>query len=599
MNALLTPAQRRRWLALAPLICMTSVVETVATGLVFLLVRVAGDPSFGLRTPGLSRVLALFPAAGARGIVLGYGTFLAVFFVCRSLLLLLVKHVEGRAVAETIAGLSARVLESYLAAPFAVHLRHSASDLAYDATSAVERAVENGMGAVVQVLVELLVSLGLAAFLIAMAPLVTLATATALVLLVGTALRVSKRSSRRWGRAREELSRQAQKEVQQSLGGIREIKVLGRERTFLDTFVALERGLARMRGRHATVIAMPRLAIETIFVCCIVLIMALAQLRGDRGGGIVPLLGLYAYAGFRLIPSANRLLFPVDVIRGAGRAVARLHAHLGEFGGGARLPADDDGAPATLKFEEALALERVCFSYDAGRAPVLTDVSATIRRGQSVGIVGVTGAGKSTLIDLVLGLLEPTSGRITVDGVDIRQARRAWQRRIGYVPQAAFLFEDSIRRNVALGVPAAEVDEERLREALRMAQLADFVATLPDGLDTAVGERGVRLSGGQRQRVAIARALYHAPDILVFDEATAALDNQTEREVTRAIEALRGRKTVLIIAHRLTTVRRCDALIFLRDGRVDAIGSFDRLLDESAAFRAMAALGEQATADSV
>ena len=160
------------------------------------------------------------------------------------------------------------------------------------------------------------------------------------------------------------------------------------------------------------------------------------------------------------------------------------------------------------------------------------------------------------------------------------------------MPQAAFLFEDSIRRNVAIGVPLAAIDEDRLRDALRMAQLADFVATLPAGLDTLVGERGVRLSGGQRQRVAIARALYHQPEMLVFDEATAALDNQTEREVTRAIEALKGRKTVLIIAHRLTTVRRCDSLLFLRQGRVHAAGTFDRLLEANPEFRAMAALTE-------
>jgi ABC-type multidrug transport system fused ATPase/permease subunit len=574
------------------LLCLTGVVETAATGLVFLLIRIASEPALGLRAPVLGRVLAQFPSAGDRGIVLGYGAFLALFFVGRSLLLLLVKYVEARAVSETIAGVSARVLESYLAAPFSVHLRHSSAELAYDATAAVDRAVEQGMGSFVQVVAELLVSLGLAIFLIAMAPLVTLGTALVLTLMTWTALRLTKRSSRRWGRQREDLSRQAQKDVQQSLGGIRELKVLGRERAFLDSFAALSRRLARMRQRHQTVMAVPRLSIETIFVCCVVLIMALAQTRRDGGAGIVPLLGLYAYAGFRMIPSANRLIFQVDVIRGAGRAIAQLHAHLSEFGGGARLDEAAATPPPALKFDDALVLDRVSFAYQGTSTAVLTEVSAVIRRGESVAVVGATGAGKSTLIDLVLGLLEPTSGRITVDGVDIRAARRAWQGRIGYVPQAAFLFEDSIRRNVALGIPSAAIDEDRLREALRMAQLADFVATLPEGLDTLVGERGVRLSGGQRQRVAIARALYHQPEMLVFDEATAALDNQTEREVTRAIEALKGRKTVLIIAHRLTTVRRCDSLLFLRNGRLHATGTFDRLVEDSPEFRAMAAVTE-------
>jgi len=275
-------------------------------------------------------------------------------------------------------------------------------------------------------------------------------------------------------------------------------------------------------------------------------------------------------------------------MRNVAPAVERVHALLLRFEG-ARAPEPGPPEPE-LRFERAIVLDRVSYQYEAGAAPVLTDVSLTIRRGESVGIVGATGAGKSTLIDLVLGLLEPTGGSISVDGVDIARARRAWQRRIGYVPQAAFLFDDTIARNVALGVRPAEIDAARLADALRMAQLAEFVATLPDGVDAQIGERGIRLSGGQRQRVAIARALYRQPEVLVFDEATAALDNQTEREVTRAIEGLRGQKTLVIIAHRLTTVRHCDTLVFLRAGRVDAIGPFDRLLEESAEFRAMAAM---------
>jgi ATP-binding cassette subfamily C protein len=595
---LLTPRQRRRWLAMAPLLILTSAVETVATGLVFLLIRVTSDPSHALRVRPLAKVMELLPSSGpgptGHTLVLASGAFVAAFFVLRSLLLLLVRHVESRAIAHTIAGLSTRVFESYLAAPFAAHLRLNPSDLTYDATTAVDRSVEHGMGALVGIVTEVLVSLGLAIFLLVMAPVVTLATATTLALLAGTAVRLTKRSSRRWGRMREDLGRQAQKDVHQSLGGIREIKVLGRERAFLESFVQTTHTLARGRRRHHTMMAIPRLSIETIFVSCVLLAMALAQSHGDAGGGVLPLLGLYAYAGFRLIPAANRMIFQVDMLRGAGRAVTRLHAHLGQLDGAARLSGEAPAGAPALAFQDAIVLEGVGFRYEGADTPVLTDVNATIRRGESVAIVGATGSGKSTLADLILGLLDPTVGRITVDGVDIREARRSWQRRIGYVPQAAFLFDDSIRRNVALGVPPDQIDDDRVREALRLAQLADFVAGLPGGLETQVGDRGLRLSGGQRQRVAIARALYGEPELLVFDEATAALDNQTEREVTRAVESLRGRKTVLVIAHRLSTVRRCDALLFLRDGRVHATGTFERLLQESPEFRAMAAVAADA-----
>jgi ATP-binding cassette subfamily C protein len=283
-------------------------------------------------------------------------------------------------------------------------------------------------------------------------------------------------------------------------------------------------------------------------------------------------------------------------MRNVSPAVERVSELLVQFEA-ARQP---DGEPAQpMRFERQIDLEAVSFRYDGTSAPVLEDVSLTIRRGESIGVVGPTGAGKSTLIDVVLGLLAPTSGRITVDGVDIAGAPRAWQRLIGYVPQAAFLFDDTIARNVALGVATADIDPTRLAEALRMAQLSDFVASLPDGVATQIGERGIRLSGGQRQRVAIARAIYRQPEVLVFDEATAALDNQTERELSRAIEALRGQKTIILIAHRLTTVQSCDALVFLRAGRVEAIGPYDQLVADNPDFRAMAALPPEAPAAEV
>ena len=593
LGSLLTPHERRSWLGLLPLLAFTGVLETIGTGLVFALIKIVGDPSYIRRVPVLSSIVAGLPWHSDRAVVLGGGAFLATFFVFRSIVLVFVAHRQGRAVADTTAALSSRMFDVYLGAPFAAHLRRSSADLVYDATTAVERSVEMGLAATTQIATETLVSLGLVLFLVVADPVVTLSTAGALGLLIVTTLRLTKRTSRRWGSLRESLGRGAQKAVQESLGGIREIKILGREPVFSEAFRAAQGQLARARRFHTTFTALPRLAIETIFVSSVVLIIALATLRGSRGAEIVPLLGLYAYAGFRLIPSANRILLNVDSFRAAGPAIERLYMHAAELGVGtpplSELAASAVAPPA-FSFQHAIVVDGVSFAYEGSSAPVLSDVSVTIRRGQSVGIVGATGAGKSTLVDLILGLLEPTAGRITVDGVDVRQLRRAWQGRIGYVPQAAFLFQDTVRRNVALGVAKERIDEERLREALRLSQLTELVASWPDGLDTMIGERGVRLSGGQRQRVAIARALYHDPALVVFDEATAALDNQTEREVTRAIEALRGDKTVITIAHRLTTVRRCDSLIMLKRGRVEAVGSFDRLLADSAEFRALAAI---------
>ena len=607
LRELLTPAERRRWLALGPLLVLTGAIEMVGTSLVFALIKVAGDPASVWRmglTARAARAVGWSPGSGEPPVVLATGCFVAVFFLLRSAVLILVTRAQSHATSQTIAAMSGRVFRRFLAAPYAVHLRHTSSELAHDVTYAVERAVESGMGSLAQVSAEALVSAGLVLFLLLAAPGITFATAAVLGAFLGVALRLTKRASQRWGSDREHRGRESLKDAQESLAGIREIKILGRETAFTDAFMDTQERLAHARGRHGWLIALPRVAIETIFVASVVVVVAIATVGGRSSQEILPLLGLFAYAGFRLIPSANRILLNVDSVRRAMPAVERLVQHLDEFaapppesesaaGEGA---AARQGSEKAMAFQDELTMDRVSFRYAEGAPLVLTDVSITIKRGQSVGVVGPTGAGKSTLIDLVFGLLEPTSGRITVDGADLRDVRRAWQGRIGYVPQTAFLFADTIRRNVALGIAPGEVDERRLHEALDLAQLGELVRSLPKGVDTPIGERGIRLSGGQRQRVSIARALYHDPDLLVLDEATAALDNKTERELTEAIERLRGRKTLIVIAHRLTTVERCDALVFLSGGYVKAVAPYRQLLVESAEFRAMASTGRLGSA---
>jgi ATP-binding cassette subfamily C protein len=254
-----------------------------------------------------------------------------------------------------------------------------------------------------------------------------------------------------------------------------------------------------------------------------------------------------------------------------------------------RVPASRPYEPERPMLQQSLSCEEVSFGYEGGPPWALEKVSFTIARGQSIGIVGPTGAGKSTLVDVLLGLLPPTTGRVVIDGEPLEGRERAWQRQIGYVSQDVYLLDDSLRRNIAFGIPDQVIDEARLAAAVAQARLDEFVSSLPSKLDTVVGENGVRLSGGQRQRVAIARALYHDPPVLFFDEATAALDNQTEREVTEAIAHLRhahdgqtgsGARTLIAIAHRMSTVKQCDRLIYLRDGKVAGIGTYQELLSD-------------------
>ena len=584
--ALLPPGARWRWALLVPVTLLAATVEAFGAAAVFGLIRIIGEPAQAATLPVASWVTARLPWRDPRAIVFTFTVLVMVFYIARNVVLSGAVWVQERAMDVTVTALSRRMLAGYLAAPWAFHFGRNSSTLIRRTIDSVEVVFRQVLGSLVNIASEALVVAGIVAILAATAPVVTLVAVVVSAVLLAAPLVLTRRVFARWGAEVQALDDTTLQTLQQSLGALKEVKLAGRERFFQDQFTGQQAALTRLRSRYATLSATLRMMTEAVFVCALLLVSLLVTLRRGTGQEIVPLLGLYAYAGFRVIPSANRLMLNVANLR-FGRAFIRdLYDDVRAFAThAAALPADGG---ADLPFTRSVALAHVSYTYDADRERVLTDIDVTIDKGEAVGIVGPSGAGKSTLIDLLLGLLEPTSGRVTVDGRDIRSGIRSWQRRIGYVPQSPYLMDDSLRRNVAFGVGDDEIDERRVDAALRLAQLAEFAAGLPEKLDTVVGERGVRLSGGQRQRVAIARALYHEPEVLVFDEATAALDNQTERDLIAALESLRGRKTLIVIAHRLTTVRRCDRLVFLRDGRVAAVGSFDQLLATNPEFRAMA-----------
>jgi ATP-binding cassette subfamily C protein len=373
------------------------------------------------------------------------------------------------------------------------------------------------------------------------------------------------------------------KHVRQSLGGLKEIRMLGRGAYFADRFADDARAAAALESRRVTLEALPRLLFETVFVVGMLLLVAIGT-RGTDAAGVLPLVSLYAYVGFRTVPAAQRLATQVDAARWRLAESTSLVADLELL---EAAPPSTDGQRVELG--ETLEASRITFQYESADHPVLRDVSLTVRRGESVAIVGATGAGKSTLIDILVGLLPPTTGRVLVDGAAIEANVAGWQRNIGYVPQSPFLLDDTLRSNIALGVSDERIDDAALQRALSIAQLDDLVRELPGGLQTVVGERGIRLSGGERQRVAIARALYRDPAFIVLDEATSALDPATERDLARAIERLRDR-TLIVIAHRISTVERCDRVLVLADGRIAADGAYAELARGSVVFREFAAL---------
>jgi ABC-type multidrug transport system fused ATPase/permease subunit len=314
-------------------------------------------------------------------------------------------------------------------------------------------------------------------------------------------------------------------------------------------------------------------------VCALAGLVIVMLATGRPIEALLPILGLFAAAAFRLLPSANRMINSMHTIRYALPAVKIVHGELML----ARAPAQPTPPAASdLRFRDALTLERVSFQYPGRSDAALREIDIRIPRGACIGFIGGSGAGKSTLIDVILGLHTPTTGRVCADSVDIHKNLRGWQRLIGYVPQTIFLMDDTLRRNVAFGLGDSDIDDEAVARAIRAAQLDEFVASLPAGLETTVGERGVRLSGGQLQRIGIARALYHDPEVLVLDEATSALDAATERGVMAAVRSLRGHKTLIIVAHRLSTVEHCDWLYRLEAGRIVEGGEPPKVLSAGA-----------------
>ncbi len=553
--SLLSPQARWRWLALLPLALAAAGAEAVGAGAAFGLISILGDPARAASLPVVSKIYAHLPRQDPPAVILTFTLLVMAFYIGRNAFLTAVTWVQEKALDAAVRQLSHRLLATYLGAPYAFHFRRNSAGLIHRVTDAVHSVFRGVLGSLLNTASEALVVAGIVVVLALASPGVTAIAVVVVGGLLLLPLTLSRKATARWGQAVSQLDTDILQTLQQSLGGVKEVKVIGRESFFLSQFDERMAAAARLRSRYVAVAAALRMGVETTFVCGLLAVSLLLTLRG--GAAALPLLGLFAYAGFRVIPAANRIALYVAQLRYSRAWIHDLRADL------TALPEPTVAdAPDTepIRFTRTVALERVSYTYDGEPEPVLVDVSLAIAKGESIGVVGPSGAGKSTLIDLLLGLLEPTAGRITVDGRDIVVAMRSWRRHIGYLPQEPFI----------------------------LAQLSDVVAGLPRGLDTMLGERGTRLSGGQRQRVAIARALYHEPEVLIFDEATSALDTPTERELIAALEALRGVKTLVVIAHRLTTVRRCDRLALLRDGRVAAVGPYDDLLARDAGFREMA-----------
>jgi ABC-type multidrug transport system fused ATPase/permease subunit len=573
--AILTRKQRIRAMVLLVLMLAGMLLEMFGVGLVVPALAAISRPDFGSTGFAADIVAALGNPTRERLVLTGMAVLVAVYLI-KTLFLAFLTARQVQFAYRAQEEVSYRLFFTYLRQPYVFHLRRNSAQLIRNAVNEIHLFSHTFLTSGLMLLAELFVLFGIIVLLFVLEPAGTAIVGGVLGVLGLGFHFLMKGPVLRWGKARQAHEGRRIQHLQEGLGGVKQVLLTNREREFLAEYHVHNVGSARVGERQQTLYQMPRLGLELLAVIGLAVLVWLKLRSGAPVESLLPTIGLFAAAGFRLIPSMSRIMNTVQNVWYAAPVVTVLKDELAL--GAAPL----ENEPAPIEFRNHVRVLGVSYTYPGASAMALNDVNVEVRHGQTVGFIGGSGSGKSTLVDIMLGLLQPAAGRIEVDGVDVAAQPRAWQKIVGYVPQSIFLTDDTLRRNIAFGVAASEIDDVAVRRAVRSAQLEEFVSSLPDGLDAMVGERGVRLSGGQLQRIGIARALYHDPPVLVLDEATSSLDSATEQGVMRAVAALHGLKTIVVVAHRLGTLANCDWIYRLENGRVVGRGEVATMIGPAA-----------------
>ena len=563
--------ERRKLIRIFVLMLIGSVLETVSLGLIVPAMGALTNPEYLEKFPRINELLG-FPSPGQL-VAISMG-LLVVVYLAKSAFMIWSLWIQ-KGYSNTVSNRIGRHLfDVYLQQPYEFHTQRNSALLvrnSQNSASMLAGIIDPALG----ILADTLVTIGLFGLVMLLEPVGTLVTIFSFGISAVTFRRFTNERIRRWGAAQNHHKGMMLKHLQQGFGGVKDLKILGREGFFVDRYSDELDANASVWRRFTLAQVLPRIGLENLTVIGLALLVSTMVFAGYDSTHILPIIGLFGAAAFRLLPAVNRTISNLQTIKWNQEIAYELYDDL-------KLPIEQKqiGNQSRSTFE-SIDFSNVAFGYVGAAQKSLQDISLKISHGEAVGLVGPSGSGKSTLVDVLLGLLAPQSGEVRVNGLPIREKLDIWRTTVGYVPQTIFLIDDSLRRNIAFGLPNKEIDEKCVEQAIELAQLKDFVAGLPDGLETLVGERGVRLSGGQRQRIGIARALYNQPEVLVLDEATSSLDTETEQGVMQAVQALQGTKTVIIVAHRLSTVEYCDRLYRLESSRIVDEGTFEDVMNRS------------------
>jgi ATP-binding cassette subfamily C protein len=592
LKKILPPKDNYKIILLVVFMILAGFLEVISIALLSAFVAGVADPNLILDNQYISSTLSFFNINNERQILV-FGTIsLILIFLLKNIYLIIYKYFQARFIYNRYRSISARLFKIYMHVPYSFHLNRNSASLIRNVSTESRMIATNVMLPILQITTEFVMALSIIILLLSVQPLITLFTLITLAVVSFFFLKGTKKTMKKHGEKALAEREKIIKTVNEGIGGFKEVTLTNRKPWFIKRFEDSMLSLSKAEIFQQTTRQSVNPIIETIAIAGILLITFILLKQGHSLAMLSSILALFALSIRRLLPAVNNIVSQYSSLRYNAYSVNPIYEDLINLEKYQNLKQDDDNDKDNNKskksfLKEKIAIKNLDFKYQKHQDLILRDISFSITQGQAIALVGSTGSGKTTLADLILGLLKPSSGKIEVDDKDIYTNISAWQKNIGYIPQFIYLSDDSIKNNIAFGLEEDEIDDDKLKKAIEVSQLTEFIGQLPEKENTKIGERGIRLSGGQRQRIGIARALYDNPEVLVMDEATSSLDNITEKFIIEAIEKLKKNRTIIIIAHRLSTVKNCDQLYILKQGQIIEQGTYNELIVKNKEFKDM------------
>jgi ABC-type multidrug transport system fused ATPase/permease subunit len=585
--ALLDKREKRQLVLVLFALLVMGFIELIGVGSISPFISVVSNPGIIHTNEYLKLIYDFFNFESERGFIIAFGIGVIITLTLSNICIAFVMFIIGIYSGKRWHSISIRLLEKYLCQPYVFYLNVNTSDLSKKILNEVQTFVQRVLSVLLQLVSSSIISLSIVILLVIINPLLAVITSVILGLLYVLIFSSVRNFITRKGSERNISNSLRYKYINEIFGGIKDIKIFGRERVFLDLFGQPSKKFVMNESIIDVVNDLPKYLLETFAFSGIILVIVIMMASGRQIDDFLPVLTVYAFGAYRLLPTLQKIFRAISSIKYSFPIVENLYQDFRELPEGTPLTAE---LLPKMDFNRVILLKNISYSYPNSGKIIIKDQTLKIEANTSIAIVGSTGCGKTTLADIILGLLEPQEGKIYIDDKEINAAnRKNWQKNLGYVPQSIYLTDDTIRNNIAFGLKPGEIDDDRIIKAAKIANIHDFISSeLTEGYSTVIGERGIRLSGGQRQRIGIARAAYHDPLVFVLDEATSALDSLTENAIMDAIKYLSHKKTIIIIAHRITTVKNCDVIYIMDRGIIVDSGAYDELYSKNKVFKKMA-----------